>query len=82
MTLEREMELAISDVKNFFLAEKLVLTTDNISMQYALYVSMEGFKGDTWILDILSDEEYEQVMAIAEKMRKNAMVFSPAFKLL
>jgi hypothetical protein len=34
MTLEREMEFAIKDVKNFFLAEKLVLTTDNISMQY------------------------------------------------
>lgn len=50
--------------------------------EYSLHVRMEGFAGDVWILNILTDDEYDRVQKIADRMRKNALVFSPAWKLL
>jgi hypothetical protein len=50
--------------------------------QYCLYVTTEGFTGDMWILDVLTDEEYEQVQVIAGKMRQNALEYLPAGKLI
>lgn len=50
--------------------------------EYSLSVGWQGFKGDLWILDILTHEQYEQVQAIAKQMRLNAAHYPPAWKLL
>jgi hypothetical protein len=50
--------------------------------QYALYVTMTGFAGDLWILDILSPEQHSEVEDIAYRMRVNADQFEPAMKLI
>ena len=50
--------------------------------QYCLFVRPEGFAGDLWILDVLTDEEHDEVQAIAKRVRQNALDFSPAYKLL
>ena len=50
--------------------------------QYSLEVTATGFAGDRWILDILSPEQYDEVNAIAGRMRHNAMNFPPAAKYL
>lgn len=50
--------------------------------QYILDVTANGFSGDLWILDILTEEEYDRVQDIATRMRTNARSFEPAGKLL
>jgi hypothetical protein len=40
--------------------------------QYILEVTKTGFSGDLWILDILSDREHDEVISIANRMRRNA----------
>jgi hypothetical protein len=50
--------------------------------EYALYVTATGFAGDLAILDLLTDQEYNEVLGIAQRMRYNATIFPPASKLL
>lgn len=63
-------------------SDVVLLTGTRSGQQHALYVRMEGYAGDTWILDFLTDEEYDQVEEIADRMRQNARDFGPAWKLL
>jgi hypothetical protein len=63
-------------------ADVVLLNGTRSGKEYALYVTKGGYKGDTWILDVLTDEEYDQVEEIAERMRRNADEFPPAWKLL
>lgn len=51
-------------------------------LEHYLSVTKDGFAGQLWILDILTDTQYEEVMRIAAKMRQNAIDFPPAGKLL
>jgi hypothetical protein len=50
--------------------------------EYTLHVSQTGFAGDVWILDILTDYEYDTVIKIGNRMRTNAIEFPPAMKLI
>ncbi len=50
--------------------------------QYCLYVTHTGYTGDLFILDFLTDKEFEQVEDIARRMRQNAIDFEPAERLI
>lgn len=50
--------------------------------EYTLHVDIDGFSGDLWILDILTDAQYYEVLGIAERMRNNCHAFPPARKLV
>ncbi len=88
----RREDLAVTGMPR---ADIVLLNGTRSGKEYALYASGEdpatsdhhpkripGFKGDTWILDILSDEEFAQVQGIAQRMRQNAKDYPPAWKLL
>lgn len=61
----------------------IVLINDTRShYEYSLHVTRMGFAGDTWILDILSDRDYQYVQNIANAMRANAKAVPAARKLL
>ena len=63
-------------------ADIVLINCTRNNREYVLYARKEGFAGDLWILDILTDEQHEQVQAIAARMRKNAEEFAPAWKLI
>jgi hypothetical protein len=50
--------------------------------QAALYVTKNGFCGDMWLLEVITDAEYAELQGIAQRMRQNAIAFSPAAKLI
>ena len=61
----------------------VVLLNDTRSgREYTLSVTAFGFSGSLWILDILPEESFEEVMGIAERMRANALKYPAAKKLL
>src|SRR5688572_21981459 len=50
--------------------------------EYVLHVAEDGYSGDIFLLDFLTDEELKRVHHIATLMRYNAEVFPPARKLI
>lgn len=50
--------------------------------QYCVYVSDSGFQGDTFVLDFLTEDEFNKVNEIADRMRRNAIDYPPAQRLL
>lgn len=50
--------------------------------QYFVEVTPTGLSGDLFVLDFLTEEHYERVQFIAERMRQNALTFEPAELLL
>jgi hypothetical protein len=66
----------------------IVLINGTVSRrEYSLHVTSEldidnGFAGDLWILDILTDRDYAKVQAIAHRMRANAKKYPEADALL
>jgi len=51
--------------------------------QYVLEVKEgDGFVGDMWILDILSEHQFMTLMGIGQRMRQNAKDFAPAMLLI
>lgn len=63
-------------------ADVVLVNCTRTGAEYTLYVTKNGYSGDMWILDILTDEEYEELERIAHKMRRNAIEYPPAAKLL
>lgn len=61
----------------------IVLWTGRSGQQFALYATPNGHvTGDLFILELLSEAQYNEVMAIAQRMARNAEEFEPAAKLL
>jgi hypothetical protein len=50
--------------------------------QYAVYVTADGFYGDTWLLEVVTDDQLKEINRIAEKMRANAEIYPPSKILL
>lgn len=50
--------------------------------EYTLHVTADGFAGDLWILDMLTDQEWQEVAGIAHRMRTNALETTFGYKLL
>ena len=63
-------------------ADIVLINGTHSEKQYTLYVTMSGFCGDMWILDILTEDERREVLVFAERMRRNAEDFPPAKKLI
>jgi hypothetical protein len=59
----------------------LVNCTRN-NKQYCVYVTPTGYSGDLFVLEFLSDEQYNNLEGIAERMRANALNYEPAKKLI
>jgi hypothetical protein len=62
--------------------EKMIVRSDivlinctNSGNEYTLHVTMNGYSGNTWILDILSEDQFNKVCGIASKMRMNALTY-------
>lgn len=61
----------------------IVLINGTVSKrEYSLHVTDTGFAGDLWILDVLSDQQFCKVQAIAHKMRTNVKTHPEAEALL
>lgn len=50
--------------------------------EYTLHVTADGFAGDLWMLDMLTDSEMVEVVGIAQRMRANAIETTFGYKLL
>jgi len=50
--------------------------------EYIVEVTPTGFAGAVWLLDVISDADYNRLLAFAEKMRQNAKDFPPSAALL
>jgi hypothetical protein len=68
--------------RDYHRADVVLANGTRSGAQYLLCVTATGFAGDLWLLDILNDEEFERLNAIAGRMRHNAMNFPPASKYL
>jgi hypothetical protein len=53
----------------------VLINCTNSGSEYTLHVTMNGYAGDTWILDILSEDQFNKVCGIASKMRMNALTY-------
>lgn len=51
---------------------KDVVLVNGRTKQFTVDVGPDGFVGDVWLLEILSPEQFAEVMAIADRMRANA----------
>lgn len=60
----------------------VLMNATNSGREYTLHVSKDGFIGDLFLLDVISEEQHFKLMAIANRMRKNAEDFVAARKLV
>lgn len=51
----------------------VLLNATRSKREYILQVTPTWFSGDLWILDILTPEQYAEVLGIGERMRQNAL---------
>jgi len=76
-TLREELEL-----RAFHRNDVVLMNNTNSGRDYTLYVTPTGFYGDMFLRDVLSREQLRQVEDFARKMRRNAVDFPPARRLL
>jgi hypothetical protein len=70
------------DLASHWMPRSDIVLFNGRTKQFALYVTLDGFSGDTWLLELLDDAEYQRVQDIAERMRDNARTYEPARKLV
>lgn len=60
----------------------VLMNGTNSGKEYCLYVTPTGYSGDEFLLDVLSEGQFNQVAGIAERMRMNALTYPECQKLL
>lgn len=78
--ITRRQDLAES--KYYHRSDVVLMNCTNTGREYLLYVTADGFSGDLFLLDVLSADQYAELMIFAAKMRSNALEYAPATKLL
>ena len=68
--------------RDYHRADIVLVNGTSSGKQYVLLVKARGFGGDTWLLDMLTPDQQDEVVGIAQRMRENAMNFPPAGKYL
>ena len=49
----------------------VLMNNTNSGLEHSLHVTRRGFTGDLWLLDVLSKEQYLEVVNIANRIRGN-----------
>lgn len=60
----------------------VLMNCTNSGKEYCLYVTPTGYSGDEFLLDVLSEGQFNMVCAIAAKMRWNALTYPECEKYL
>jgi hypothetical protein len=69
--------------RDFHRTDIVLLNDTRSGKEYVIHIRKNGtFAGDMWILDVLTDHEYDEVLMIRERMIFNANNHEAAMKLL
>lgn len=63
-------------------SDVVLMNGTNSGREYTLHVTMTGFSGDTFLLDVISAKQYTELQAFAGCMRRNAELHPAAKKLI